>query len=1410
MALKYTLTSSRRESRPRSKRLRALGVSAVMAAAVPGTSAVGHTHGNLSDLDRISTDSDGYIHLSSADGDGQSEKAKAGYADMAYDLARDSPTKVRIESFIGAVESMFAPADATGAELPWADVGTAAFIKAKKSLFSIGAITAKGINGTQEGDGSGEGGASYGRLDEWTDYTAERAGDVLSAKLGWELHTRLGNCYAKTEADSRFQPKGNYLTADGYPSVLDGRYVNATGDTMTGTLFVRTGTPTQVRVDNEKDGGIESGISFGLKSVNKGWVGYNSANGVELYNYANGCYLGIKDNGTPHFNSHKIWHAGNDGSGSGLDADMLDGKHLGNSGSTVAQWTSFPTFASLVSQGYLAEAVQNDNREYFKALLKWICANYTGEVQLIGRATPNSQGMLTIHVYDCSDVRGGLPQHSSAVYEAYMGSVTAFGTASYEWQWNNGTWSGTASTATRLKDSFSLWGQTFYGNDVSGDMTGVGHIRMTASKHLYAPDSEGTDRSIIDFYAGQKPTFAYGFASAGVDVEYCGKNIYLSYGAAHTKGFILDENGNAGIGTTSPGCKLDVNGTVRATTYRLGDAELVWDSDKNAIHVKGSVYADGFITAKGISSTSQGSEGGGSDFGLMKTWPTADPGIGTMDALGANLGWQLYTKASANASSISSLSSRITALEGKNYLDALTLAQSGTGNAVTSVSLSADKKTLTVVKGATFAKTSDLTWGNISGKPTNFVTTDTAQEITGIKTFKREHKFVAADNTYTDPWPQTACAIKVAGKIGVTDGIRAASFIKNGGTSSQFLMADGSVKALTDITSAYVTDLGTSGNYLTWTKNGVTNNITVPYATNADTVDGIHANRFMYSFGGTEVNPASYDGNYAGMTAKSGIDTNWWWIQSYGWGFGNNVGNKTWVAQLALPSQTRRGLRYRTGKSATEYSEWVTVLDNSNYSSILDGRYLRLSGGSMANTNVVTNLDADLLDGKHLGNTAGYVAQWTSFPTFASLVTQGYLAEAVQNDNREYFKALLKWICANYTGEVQLIGRVTPNSQGMLTIHVYDCSDVRGGLPQHSSAVYEAYMGSVTAFGTASYEWQWNNGTWSGTASTATRLKDSFSLWGQTFYGNDVSGDMTGVGHIRMTASKHLYAPDSEGTDRSIIDFYAGQKPTFAYGFASAGVDVEYCGKNIYLSYGAAHTKGFILDENGNAGIGTTSPGCKLDVNGDIRAMGWLRLGTWGRMCFDGGAGWLQMAQNATNRITALNAAEMTRLEIKSAMTHFSGQITNANASGNSTTIAYGAIELSHATPYIDFHFGRSAADFDVRLINDEAGVLHLVGGSLKLGNGYIRWDSSRGCFALSHGLYSESFITAKKTGDTTASGTANVEPGGTVEVGGDPVKDSSAVKVQSDESDEPEESELEALRLRVAQLEQRINALTA
>lgn len=119
---------------------------------------------------------------------------------------------------------------------------------------------------------------------------------------------------------------------------------------------------------------------------------------------------------------------------------------------------------------------------------------------------------------------------------------------------------------------------------------------------------------------------------------------------------------------------------------------------------------------------------------------------------------------------------------------------------------------------------------------------------------------------------------------------------------------------------------------------------------NADLLDGLHAKSFIF-YKEEDFDPATYDGYYMGMTTKSGINTNWWHIISMNWGGSNMgiVGSKTWVTQLALPTQDRRGLKYRTGNS-TSYGSWVDILDVTNYAGTLDGRYLKKAGDTMTGT----------------------------------------------------------------------------------------------------------------------------------------------------------------------------------------------------------------------------------------------------------------------------------------------------------------------------------------------------------------------------------------------------------------------------------------------------------------------------
>lgn len=97
-------------------------------------------------------------------------------------------------------------------------------------------------------------------------------------------------------------------------------YLPVTGGTVKNGA---AGTPLNVDTDST----LESGVYFKQKGTNKAWVGYETGKGAELYNSVAQKRISVKDDGTPCFQDDKLWHAGNDGVDSGLDADMLDGIH---------------------------------------------------------------------------------------------------------------------------------------------------------------------------------------------------------------------------------------------------------------------------------------------------------------------------------------------------------------------------------------------------------------------------------------------------------------------------------------------------------------------------------------------------------------------------------------------------------------------------------------------------------------------------------------------------------------------------------------------------------------------------------------------------------------------------------------------------------------------------------------------------------------------------------------------------------------------------------------------------------------------------------------------------------------------------------------------------------------------------
>jgi len=81
----------------------------------------------------------------------------------------------------------------------------------------------------------------------------------------------------------------------------------------------------------------------------------------------------------------------------------------------------------------------------------------------------------------------------------------------------------------------------------------------------------------------------------------------------------------------------------------------------------------------------------------------------------------------------------------------------------------------------------------------------------------------------------------------------------------------------------------------------------------------------------------------------------------------------------------------------------------------------------------------------------------------------------------------------------------------------------------------------------------------------------------------------------------------------------------------------------------------------------------------------------------------------AWSSITNSLAAKMDKSQNLADLTDITAARTNLKL-GASSAVTFGGMELSSATPYIDFHFNNTTDDYNVRLINDKNGVLSFYG----------------------------------------------------------------------------------------------------
>lgn len=157
-------------------------------------------------------------------------------------------------------------------------------------------------------------------------------------------------------------------------------------------------------------------------------------------------------------NGSKVWHAGNDGAGSGLEADTLDGYHAGFENYNVALYANFPNWSTLITDGLLREdyaTAGHPTVDFLQAICKWTIRNYKDKsgITIQGRINPNSQGWCVISLYSNSgfDETTLLPKYCSAQYNALNGESYLFGTYNAVWYCNQ------IVTNNNLEDTLAYW-----------------------------------------------------------------------------------------------------------------------------------------------------------------------------------------------------------------------------------------------------------------------------------------------------------------------------------------------------------------------------------------------------------------------------------------------------------------------------------------------------------------------------------------------------------------------------------------------------------------------------------------------------------------------------------------------------------------------------------------------------------------------------------------------------------------------------------------------------------------------------------------------------------------------------------------------------------------------------------------
>ena len=1061
----------------------------------------------------------------------------------------------------------------------------------------------------------------------------------------------------------------NYKDASHYVKVDASDNVLATGDVVayaTGNYDIvspiaGTGVLGMVKVGNglniATDGtlSVAGDIGGSVSDITKTGTG-NALTDVELTN----------DNKIIAFTKGlTFWHKDNDGSGSGLDADLLDGYHAGFANNQVALYFNFPSWSILISQGLLRsdyESAGHPTEDYLKAICKWAIKSYAnrGKITLQGIATPNSNGWFVLSLYssDGYDATTLLPRYCSGQFNSLSGNLQLFGTENHKWRYS-GAFVGNASSATKLMTTRTIWGQSFDGTaNVRGSIHDVDDIYINRDRKIIMKDTNSDDVNVLHLSNTNNLHIGYDLATKGYNTYINSNEIYFRTSSSLTERMRIISNGNVGIGTTNPGFKLEIRGaspllgfkadgtsnvsytyiegyhTNNGTTFRIVEStstDLWLQYGKNGI-TSYNFHLSGYLNTRlkefninSIDSIFSGNVKAGGD---VVAYATGSGDIilpiASTNSLGA-----VKIGSGISVSPDGTISVSDTGTIGG-------ISVTGSGNVLTNATLSSDKKIITFTKDLTaltttnYAATLDGRYVKKAGDTMTGALTIASNTINSQLTLK---------STVSNA-KSKAAGIKFTSSQDATQNV-----ILRHENYDTFLAGYGIAISKEDIlegsdpnmflynTGRYVSKVATGTKPIDVVSTTLCNNL------NADMLDGYHRSNLYNTTidwyhtstaRSREITVTNDYNTFYPVVLEVAVATNG---VPYTVGIGKSLGstsNPNWGGNHSNKTSSMNYVGIgRIGAWDGNSSFFITLCNSQGYAKLLKKVEVRENEKSI----IVFWLR---------GGTATY---------------RIYCSAGIKSINTYYARTNVGSTIAGYEYYVEPIA--------------LSKSDNDGNYAKDSHITASIFEGSLI-----------------GNADTATKLKTARTIWGQSFNGTqNVRGNMSDVDHIYMNNNNNFFIKDTNGNDINVLVFNANNSLHIGYGAATNNYLSCLEGNMILFRTTASHTERMRISADGNVGIGTSSPVDRLEVAGAITAN--------------------DIYPRSNNSYSVGYSSRRFSNGYFTQGIYVGNANTNANSNSSNSRVGKGYLELNATTPYIDFHHGNSTADYTSRLITTSSDTLN-------------------------------------------------------------------------------------------------------